>query len=103
MTGAARYPDAIRTDEFVIVVVSGIVHETIAIPFLARFLVEIRIRKESKTEHTRRLSVDCSIDACRFGLRLLVQPQAEFIRLTRRAESRLVHQAEHFEAFAALK
>src|SRR6476469_5529090 len=103
MAGATRYPDAIRTDEFVVVVVSGIVHETIAIPFLARFLVEIRIRKESKTEHTRRLPVDCSIDACRFGLRLFVEPQAEFILLARRAESRFVHQPEHLEAFAARK
>src|SRR6476469_9141339 len=103
MAGATRYPYAIRTDEFVIVVVSGIVHETIAVPFLARFLVEIRIRKESKTEHTRRLSVDCSIDAWRFGLRLFVEPQAEFILLACRAESRLVHQAEHFETFAARK
>ena len=43
------------------------------------------------------------VDACRFGLRLFVEPQAEFIRLARRAESRLVHQAEYIETFAARK
>ena len=101
MAGAACYTDPKRTDEFVVVVVSGIVHETIAIPFLARFLVEIRIRKESKTEHTRRLTVNCPIDACGFGLPLFVEPQTKFIRLAGCAESRFVHQAEHFEAFAA--
>src|SRR4029077_15781491 len=103
MAGATRYPDAIRTDELVVVVVSGIVHETIAIPFLARFVVEIRIRKEPKTAHTRRLPVNCSTDACRFGPRLFVEPQPEFVRLARRTESRLVHQTEHFETFAARK
>src|SRR5882672_10479154 len=103
MTGATRYADATRADEFLVAVVSGILNETIAIPFLARCLVEIRIRKKPKTEHTRRLSVDGSIDACRFWLRLFVEPQAKFVRLARRAESRLVHQAEHFETFAARK
>src|SRR4029077_6227462 len=38
-----------------------------------------------------------------FGLCLFVEPQPESVRLTRRAESRLVHQAENFKAFAARK
>src|SRR5262245_22495449 len=103
VAGAARYNDAIWTNELVVVVVTRIVHETIAIPFFARFLVEIRIWKKPKTEHTRRLPVHCLIDSCWFGLRLFVEPQAEFIRLARRAESRLVHQTKHFEAFATWK
>src|SRR5262245_43413930 len=103
VAGAARYNDAIWTNELVVVVVTRIVHETIAIPFLARFLVEIRIRKKPKTEHTRRLPVDGVIDARRFWLNLFVEPQTEFIRLACRAESRLVHQAEHFKTFAARK
>ena len=103
MAGATRYTDPIRTDELIVVVVSGIVHETIAIPFLARFLVEIRIRKKPKTEHTRRLAVHGLIDACGFRLHLFVEPQTEFVWFARCAESRFVHQAEHVEAFAARK
>jgi hypothetical protein len=37
------------------------------------------------------------------GSALFVEPQAEFVLLARCAKSRLVHQAEHFEAFAARK
>ena len=103
MAGATRYADAIRSDDLIVIVISGIVHETIAIPFLARLLVEIRIRKKPKTKYPRRLPVNCLIDACRFRLRFFVEPQAKFIRLARCAESRLVHQAEHFETFAARK
>src|SRR5262245_55320127 len=103
MAGATRYTDAIWTDEFVVVVVTRIVHETIAIPFLARFLVEIRIRKKPKTEHTRRLAVHGLIDASRFRLHLFIEPQTEFVWFARCAESRLVHEAEHVEAFAARK
>src|SRR5205809_3076552 len=103
MTRAARHAHPIWTDEFVVVVVSGIVDETIAIPFFTGFLVEIRIWKKSKTEHTRRFTVNCFIDACGFRLRLLVEPQAEFIGLACCAESRLIHEAKHFEPFAAWK
>ena len=52
VAGAARYADPIVTDELVVVVVAGIVHETIAISFVALFLVKLRIWKKPKTEHT---------------------------------------------------
>ena len=59
--------------------------------------------KSRKPSTPEGFPVDCSIDACRFGLRLFVEQQAKFVRLARRAESRLVHEAEHFETFAARK
>ena len=103
VTRTARYADAIRTDEPVIIVISWIVHETIAVPFLARFIVEFGIWKKAKTKNAGGFAVNGLVDAFRFRLDLLVQPQPKFIRLASGTKPGLVYQAQGFKTFAARK
>src|SRR5213596_119238 len=102
VAGAARDTDAVRTDELV-VMIGRIVHEALAVPFLARFVVEFRIWEKSEAKYTRRLAVNSFVDAFRLRFDLLIQPQAKLIWLTCGAKSWLVYQAENFETLAARK
>ncbi len=101
VAGTTGNADAIRTDELVVVVVGRIVHETIAVPFLARLAVELGIWKQSETQYAGRFAVNSFIDARRLGVHLLVQPQAKFIRLSGRPKSRFVHKAQSLETLNA--
>src|SRR5438132_492758 len=105
VAGTARYADAIRAHELFVIVISWIVHETIAVPFLARFTVEIRIRKKPKAKHAGRLAVNVFVDAWRLLRRLFIEAQTKLVRLIRsaRLKSRLIYQAQGFETFAARK
>src|SRR5437588_10677875 len=103
MAGAAGNADAVRTDELVVVVIRPIIHEAVAVPFLAPFVVEFLIWEKSEAKHARRLAVNSFVDAFRLRLDLLIQPQAKLIRLTCGAKSWLVYQAENFETLAARK
>ena len=78
-----------------------VVHETRAVPFLARFVVELRIREKPEAKHAGRFAVNLFVDPGRLRLDLLVQPEAVFIRLGRGAEAGFVDQPEGLEAFAA--
>ena len=101
VTGAAGNADAIRTNKFVIVVIGRIVHETIAVPFLACFVVEIWIREQAVAEHTRGLAINLLVNPGSLGLRLLIEPQAIFIRFACSAKPRFVHHAQSFEPLTA--
>ena len=101
MAGTARDAHAIRADQLVVVGVRGIVHETIAIPFLTRYVIEFWIRKNPKPEHAGRFAVDVLVDAFRFRFYLLIEPQTEFTGCAWRAKPRFVVQAEDFETIAA--
>ena len=101
VTGAAGDADAIRPNEFVIVVVPWIAHESIAIPVLARFGVELRVGKKTKPKHARGLAIDFLINPGRLRNDLLVQPQAKFVRLGRGLETGLVNETKSFESLAA--
>src|SRR5437762_1776701 len=85
-----NYSDAVWPDEFVIVVISWISREPVAVPFLARVLVELRIWKKPEAENARWFAVNFFVDAGRLGRDLLVQPETEFrIGLGRGTEARL--------------
>src|SRR6266481_2449177 len=103
VAGAASYSNAIRTDQLVVIVVRRIVHETIAVPFLACLVVELRIWKKPKTKNAGRFAVNAFVDACRFRFYLLIQPQPKFIRLASSTEPGLVYQTQNFETLAARK
>src|SRR5438128_4099921 len=103
VAGTARHADAIRADELVVIVISWIVHETIAVPFLARFTVEFGVWKKPKTKNAGRFAVNGCVDTCRFRFDLLIQPQPKFIRLSGSTKPRLVYQAQGFETAAARK
>jgi len=72
VAGAASHADAIRTNEFVIVIVGGIVHEPVAVPLLARFVVEIWIREQAVAEYPRGFAVNFLVDPGWLGLGLLI-------------------------------
>ena len=101
MARTARHPDAIRSDELVIVIVLRVVHEALAIPSLASGFVEIRIREQPETENAGRLSIDFFINARWFGFGWFVQPKAIFVRLRRSPEAGLIDQPESLEALSA--
>ena len=92
VAGAAGHTDTIRTNELVVVVVGRIVHEPIAVPFFARFVVEIRIREQAEAEHAGGFAINFLVDPGWLRLGLLIQPQAKFIRFGRGAKPRFVHQ-----------
>src|SRR5262245_12674407 len=101
MARTARHPDAIGSNELVIVIVARIVHEALAIPSLTSGLVEVRIREQPETENTGRLSINLFINARWFRFRWLVQPKTIFIRLRRSPETGLIHQSESLEALSS--
>src|SRR5213595_1829808 len=92
---------AIWPNQLVVVVIGRIVYETIAVPLLACLFIEVGIWKKPETEDTGWFAVNNLVDACRFGLHLLIEPQAKFIRLGRGAKSGLIDQAQILEAFTA--
>ena len=96
VAGTARYADAIRTDESVIIVISWIVHETIAVPFLARFVVEFGIRKKAKTENAGRFAVNGLVDAFRFRFGLARPATTQIHPACRGTKPGLVHQRPKF-------
>jgi hypothetical protein len=100
---AASDADAIRAYQFIIIVISWIVDETIAVPFFAGLFVEVRIWKKPETEDPGWFAVNSFVDAGRLLFYLLIEPQAKFIRLGRGAKSRFVYQAQSLEALAARK
>jgi len=63
--GATRDTDAIRANQLVVVVISRIVHETIAFPFFAGLFVEVRIWKKPEAEDPGWFAVNSFVDACR--------------------------------------
>ena len=77
-----------RTSWFVAVIVR-VVHETLAVPFLARFVVELRIREKPEAEHAGGFAVNLFVDPGRLRFDLLVEPEAVFIRLGSRRGSRV--------------
>src|SRR5213078_4970790 len=101
VAGAASHSNSIRTDELIVVVIARVVYETIAIPFLAHFVIELRIRKQSETEHAGGFAVNFLIDTGRLGLDLFIEPQTKFIRLSCRAKTGLVREPQSFEPLAA--
>ena len=103
VTCATGDTDAIRTNQLVVVVISRIVHETIAVPFFACLVVEVRIWKKPETEYPGWFAVNSLIDARRLPFYLVIEPQAKFIRLGRGAKPRLVHQAQGLETLGARK
>src|SRR5215471_11621326 len=94
---AAGDTNAVRADQFVVVVISRIVHETIAVPFFACLFVKVGIWKEPEAKDPGWFAVNSLVDACRFRFHLLIEPQAKFIRLGCGAKSRLIYQAQSLE------
>src|SRR5207247_10258401 len=80
-----------------------LVHETVTAPCLESFVVEVRSRKKAQTKNAGGFAVNGLVDAFRFRLDLLVQPQPKFIRLASGTKPRLVYQAQGFKTFAARK
>src|SRR5262249_29150760 len=103
VTGAAGDANAIRSNEFIVIVISRVLVETFSVPFLARFIVKFWIWKKPKPKHARRLAINGFVDAFRFRFYLLVEPQTKFIRLAGSAKSGLVYQPQGFETLTARK
>ena len=101
VAGATSDADTIGPNEMVVVVITRIVHEPRAIPFPARFVIKLRIGKESEAENAGWFAVDFLIDPGRLGRDLFVEPEAVVIGFGGGAETGLVAQAERLEAFAA--
>ena len=101
VTGAAGDADAIWPNECVGAVIVWVVHEARAVPFLARFVVELRIREKTEPKDAGWLAVNFFVDAGWLRFDLLVEPEAVFIRLGRGAEAGFVDQPECLEALAA--
>src|SRR4029453_12415405 len=101
VAGATRDTDAVRANQLFVVVIGRIVHETIAVPFLACLFVELWIWKKPETEDPGWFAVNRLVDACRFGVHMFIKPQAKFIRLGRGAKSGLIDQAQSLETLTA--
>src|SRR5205814_7641582 len=85
------------------VVISWIGRESVAVPFLARVVVELRIGKKPKAENARWFAINLFVDPGRFRCDLLVQPETEVrIGFGGGAEAGLVDETEGLETLAAL-
>src|SRR6266545_2866535 len=103
VTGATGDADTIWANQFAIVIIGRVVHETIAVPFFACLFVKVGIWKKPETEDPGWFAVNSLVDAWRLWFYLLIEPQAKFIRFRRGAKSRLVHQAQSLETLTARK
>ena len=74
MTGATGNTHAVRTHQFVVIVILRIVDEAIAVPFLARLFVELRIGEEPESKNAGWFAINLFVDPRWFRFGLFVQP-----------------------------
>src|SRR2546428_5203326 len=105
MAGAATYSDFVGSDDRWVIVVVRIIIESLGVPFFLRLIVEIWIRKQSKTHDPRRVAIDFGINPLRFWSHPPVQIETVSvfcILIAGLPETRLIDKAQVGMSRAAL-